>query len=449
MIEVLSVAEMAEVDARAKETIDTLIDRAGAAVARAALDVLGGGYGMRVTVIAGKGNNGADGRVAAKRLARRGVRVRVSDAAEAIDAVHGADVVIDAAYGTGFRGKYRAPDIDGAFVLAVDIPSGVEGDTGCAALGAVWADATVTFGALKPGLLLAEGPARAGLTTLARIGLDVSGAQTHLVENTDIPAWVPLRPRDAHKWASAVCVVGGSPGLFGAPGLAAAAAHRAGAGNVRLAVPGGVPAGPPKPINALGADLPAVGWGPAAVQAAERCHAAVIGPGIGLDPAVLADAAHFVAHATVPVVVDADALRPEVVRAAGRRAPLVITPHDAEFTRLAGAPPGDRRIDDVCALAKELDATVLLKGPTTIVGSPDGRSLLVMAGDERLATGGTGDVLAGMIAAFCARGAAPFEAAAAAAQVHGTAASLASREGMVASDLVALIPSALELVRGG
>ncbi|HVE93562.1 MAG TPA: NAD(P)H-hydrate dehydratase [Acidimicrobiales bacterium] len=441
---------MAEVDAAAADPIDTLIDRAGAAVARAALDILGGGYGRRVTVIAGKGNNGADGRVAAKRLARRGVRVRVGEPATAPESVDGADLIIDAAYGTGFRGEYWSPDTGGSFVLAVDIPSGVDGDTGRAVDGAVRADATVTFGALKPGLLLGEGPARAGATTLVGIGLDVSGARIHLVEDDDIPAWVPERSRDAHKWSSAVCVIGGSPGLFGAPGLAAAAAHRSGAGNVRLAVPGGTPAGPPKPISALGADLPAAGWGPDAVRAAERCHAAVIGPGIGLAADALADAKHFVDHATVPVIVDADALRPEVVQApsGSRRAPLIITPHDAEFARLAGCAPGDRRIDDVCALAKTLDAIVLLKGPTTIVGGPDGRALVVTAGDERLATGGSGDVLAGIVAAFCARGVPPLEAAAAAAHVHGTAASLAPREGMVAADLVGLLPAALELVRG-
>ena len=185
-------------------------------------------------------------------------------------------------------------------------------------------------------------------------------------------------------------------------------------------------------------------------RATERCHAAVIGPGLGLDPAALADAAAVVAGATIPLVVDADALRHEVVvaTASDRRAPLIVTPHDAEFARLAGHPPGADRIADSRALAASLNAIVLLKGPTSIVAAPDGRVLVVVSGDERLATGGTGDVLSGLVAAFCARGADPFEAAAAAAHVHGRAGILGHREGLVADDLVNLIPLALDRIRG-
>lgn len=450
MIPVLSVAEMAAVDAAASVPVDVLIERAGSAVARAALDMLGSAYGKRVTVIAGKGNNGADGRVAARRLARRGVRVHVIEAADAVARIDDADLVIDAAFGTGFRGEYTAPDTGAVPVLAVDIPSGVHGDTGEAAAGAAWADATVTFAALKPGLVLGDGPARAGVVQVVDIGLDTARAAAHLVEDGDVAAWVPPRDPSAHKWASAVCVIGGSPGLYGAPGLAAAAAHRGGAGNVRMAVPGGAPAGPPKPISALGADLPRHGWERDALSAVKRCHAVVLGPGLGLDPGVLSDAAAVVAAATVPIVVDADALRAEVVGrpGTGRAGPVIVTPHDAEFARLAGHAPSGDRIGDVRALAAALDAVVLLKGPTTVVAAPDGRVLLVTSGDQRLATGGTGDVLSGLVGAFCARGAAPFEAAAAAAHVHGRAASLAPAEGMVAADLIDLIPRALEQIRG-
>ena len=406
MIPVLTVDEMAAVDAAATEPLDVLVERAGSAVAWAAVGMLGSTYGKRVTIVAGKGNNGADGRVAARRLERRGVRVRVIEAADAPHRIESADLVIDAAYGTGFRGDYSAPEVGTTPVLAVDIPSGINGDTGEASGEAVQATATVTFAALKPGLLLADGPVHAGEITLADIGLDVSRGRAHVVEDADVHAWLPPRDRSAHKWRSAVCVIGGSPGLHGAPGLAAAAAHRGGAGNVRLAVPGGAPSGPPKPISALGADLPRHGWAREALSAIKRCQAVVLGPGLGLDPGVLGDAAAVLAGATVPIVVDADALRPEVVSSPdGKRlAPLIVTPHDAEFTRLAGHFPTADRLGETRALAAALDAVVLLKGPTTVVAAPDGRVLIVTTGDQRLATGGTGDVLSGLIAAFCARG---------------------------------------------
>src|SRR5687767_13443292 len=145
--------EMAAVDAAAPEPVDVLIGRAGRAVARAALAMLGGGYGRRVVVVAGKGNNGNDGREAAAHLRRRGVRVHVIDAADGPDVLPGADLVIDAAYGTGFRGSYDPPSPGGAPVLAVDIPSGVDGLTGEVGGEALRAHRTVTFAAWKPGLL--------------------------------------------------------------------------------------------------------------------------------------------------------------------------------------------------------------------------------------------------------------------------------------------------------
>src|SRR5215210_3711671 len=147
MIPVLTPDGMKAVDRTAPEPVQVLVERAGAAVARAATQLMGGAYGRRVVVVAGKGNNGADGRVAADRLRRRGVRVRVIDAADQPERLPPSDLVIDAAYGTGFRGDYSAPDPAGAPVLAVDIPSGIDGLTGEAAAGAVRATATITFAA--------------------------------------------------------------------------------------------------------------------------------------------------------------------------------------------------------------------------------------------------------------------------------------------------------------
>ncbi|MBA2609226.1 MAG: NAD(P)H-hydrate dehydratase [Actinobacteria bacterium] len=334
-------------------------------------------------------------------------------------------------------------------MLAIDIPSGVNGDTGIASDGAVRADCTVTMGAFKPGLLLRDGPDHAGDVTVETLGLDVKSAQAHIVENADVRGWVPRRPRVAHKWRGAVCVIGGSPGLYGAAGLAAAAAQRAGSGMVRLAIPGGTPSGPPKPIAALGADLPLRRWGKAAIEATDRCAAAVIGPGLGRSREALEGAADVLAGTTIPLVLDADALDPSVIRpdVIGKRGgQVVIAPHDAEFDRLTGHYPGADRIWDVRELADSSGCIVLLKGPTTIVAEPGGRVLMTNSGDQRLATGGTGDVLAGVLASFCARGVPPFEAAAAAAHVHGIAGRLGPKDGLVADDLLGLLPHALAAV---
>jgi NAD(P)H-hydrate epimerase len=256
MIPIVTPEEMAAVDAAAPEPVEVLIERAGAAVAAVALQMLGGGYGRRVVVVAGKGNNGADGRSAAVRLRRRGVRVDVIDAADAPSVLPAADLVIDAAYGTGFHGEYEAPDPAGAPVLAVDIPSGVLGLTGEAGGRPSPATRTVTFAALKPGLLLEPGRSLAGEVTVADIGLDTAGARAHLVELDDVTGWVPARAVDAHKWRAALLVVAGSAGMTGAAHLTASAAQRAGAGMVRLGSPG-VADDPGRPTEAVGLSLPA------------------------------------------------------------------------------------------------------------------------------------------------------------------------------------------------
>jgi NAD(P)H-hydrate epimerase len=442
VIPVLTVEEMAAVDADAPEPVEVLIERAGAAVARAAHRLLGGSYGRRVLVVAGKGNNGADGRVAGEWLRRRGVHVRVVDAASAPPTLPDADLVVDAAYGTGFHGSYAAPDPGSAEVLAVDIPSGVNGDTGEAAEGAVHATATVTFAALKPGLLLGEGPQRAGRLDVVDIGLDTSRARAWLLEDRDARSAMPPRRRDDHKWKSGVLVLGGSPGLVGAPWLSAIAALHVGAGNVRLAVPGATGWEVP-PSEIYSRLLPAEGWADQAVADARKCRAVVIGPGLGTSASTGDELRAFLAASEQAVVADADALtllgRDAETVLADRPGPTVLTPHDAEFERMAGAPPGPHRIDDVRELARTTGAVVLLKGPTTIVAGPDGRALLTNAGGPALATAGTGDVLAGTIAAFLARGAEPLLGAAAAAHAHGAAARTAP-VGLVAGDLATLIP---------
>ncbi len=456
---VVTVAEMRAVDEAALAYVSeaTLVERAGTAVAVGALQLLGGAYGRRVVVVAGKGNNGADGRVAAARLAARGARVRVvevADAPERIGPAGAVDLVVDAAFGTGFRGEYRAPAVPaGVRVLAVDIPSGVDGDSGAACGEPLRADATVTFAALKPGLLQGDGPLLAGRVTVADIGLDVSGARIWVVDDDDVGAMVPARPRSAHKWQTAVAVVAGSPGMSGAAGLCARGAYRAGAGMVRLGLPGGDP-DDADVEEAVATGLPAEGWASAALAMAERCKALVVGPGLGRTPATADEVRALLGSFAGPMVVDADGLfalgsGDEARRVlAGAAGPVVLTPHDGEFARLTGSAPGADRIAAARAAAAARGVVVLLKGPTTVVADPAGDVRLAVAGSPRLATAGTGDVLAGVIGAFAARGVAPLEAAALGAHVHGRAAALGPPEGLVAGDLPDLVARRLSSLSG-
>ncbi len=443
---VLTVAEMQAVDAAAAATtpLEVLVGRAGRAVAVAALELLGGAYGRRVVVVAGRGNNGADGRVAARLLTDRGARALVVDAGTA-DALDACDLVVDAAYGTGFRGEYRAPlPPPGTPVLAVDIPSGVRGDSGEAAGAPLAADRTVTFVAYKPGLLQGDGARLAGRVTVADIGLATGDPAVWLVEDADVTSLVPPRHDGTNKWASAVLVVAGSPGMTGAAGLCATGAYRAGAGMVRLGVPGAGPAATPV-AEAVGVDLPKDGWAADALSVAERCRAIVVGPGIGRDPGTAGEVRTLLDGARVPVVVDADGLFSlgRIEGPLGAGAPVVLTPHDGEYARLLGEAPGADRVAAARRLAEATGAVALLKGPTTAVAAPGGRVLLGTSGTAALATAGTGDVLSGVIGAFLARGVPVQQAAALAAHVHGRAGAAGPREGLVAGDLPTAVSAVL------
>jgi NAD(P)H-hydrate epimerase len=446
VIPILTPEEMAAVDAAAPEPVEVLIERAGAAVTAAALELLGGAYGRRVVVLAGKGNNGADGRSAAARLRRRGVQVSVLDALDAPERLPACDLVVDAAYGTGFHGEHVAPHVlPGTPVLAVDIPSGVDGVTGEEPGRALAADRTVTFAALKPGLLLEPGRSLAGGVQVVDIGLDVGARPVGLVERDDVAAWLPTRAAQAHKWQSALLVVAGSTSMLGAAHLCARAAQRAGAGMVRLGSPG-VDEDRGRPTEAVGVALPARGWGDDALAAAERCHAIVVGPGLGATDATRAGV-RAVLGSDLPVLVDGDGLSVLGADAASvladRPAATVLTPHDGEHERLTGHRPGPDRLTAARDLAVATGAVVLLKGSPTVVADPNGEVRVVASGDARLATAGTGDVLSGIIGALLAQGCAALEAAAAGAWLHGRAAAFGPTAGLVAGDLCALLPHAL------
>lgn len=439
MIPIVTPARMAEIDAAAAARLDDLIDRAGRAVAAAALRMLGGTYGRRVVVLAGPGNNGADGRVAARQLERRGVRVTVVEALDAPPALPAADLVIDAAFGNGLGRPYVAPSVDPTTpVLAVDIPSGVDGLTGERLGEPMPASVTVTFQALAPGLVLEPGRGLAGTVEVVDIGLELGPVEVHAVDDPDVAALLRERPRDDHKWRRGVRIVGGAPGMTGAASLAAASAQRCGAGIVQLAMPGA--RGDEGPIEAVGHPLPSTGWADDAFAALDaRVRAVLVGPGLGaVDDATL----RAVGAIDRPIVIDGDALQPGLVPLlAERRAPTVLTPHDGEWRRLAGADERDR-ITATRSFAEAHAVTVVRKGPSTIVAAPDGTARVVTSGTAALATAGTGDVLAGAIVALLAAGHAPADAATIAAHVHGTAGARLG-PGLVASEVAAALPAVI------
>ena len=436
---VVTVAEMRAVDrdALAATTHEELVGRAGRRLAAHAKAMLGPNpNGRRVVVVAGKGSNGADGRVAARWLRSWGSTVLVLDAATAPKHLPEADLVLDAAYGTGFAGAYHPPDPGGAAVLACDVPTGVDGDTGTVDQ-AVHAHETVTFGAEKPGLLLGDGPGHAGRVHVEPIGLDCSRARAWLVEDGDA-ALVPPRPREAHKWHSAVLVVAGSPGMLGAAQLCSTSAMRSGAGYVLLASPGCAAADLPVGAH-VGRSFPAQGWETDAVPLLERVRAVAMGPGLGASQATAEGVRAVLGAYDGPVVLDADALAGlDLHHLARRRAPTVLTPHEGEFARLFG-PVGRNRLAAVVAAAARSGAVVLLKGPTTVIADPDGVVRLAASGTPSLASAGTGDVLTGLLAALLARGVPAIDAAGLAAHAHGSAATLGPAWGLLAGDLPALI----------
>lgn len=448
MIPVVTPEQMRTIDAAASDSVETLIERAGAAVAREALRMLGGGYGRTVAVIAGPGNNGADGRTAADRLRERGVVVVVLDATACPPMLPTVDLVIDAGFGTGFRGDWKPPSVGSSLVLAVDVPTGLDGLTGRARPNTIRADVTVTFAAAKPGHVLCDGPDFVGRLVIADIGLAIDAPCAGIVEATDVAGWLPERARSAHKWDHATWIVAGRPGMKGAAWLAAAAAQRVGAGMVTLSSPG---IDPSAPIEVVGKRLPEFDWAEAVLSDLHRFDSLVVGPGLGRDDQTVPSVVRVAFESTVPVVVDGDGLfalswneqgSPEFLR--NRDGATILTPHDGEFGLLMGARPDADRIASAHRLVAASGAVVLLKGPATVIAGPGGRTYLVTNGDQRLASAGTGDVLSGIVGGLLAMGVEPIEAAAAGAWIHADAAGRGARHGLVASDIVQSIPSVLQ-----
>jgi NAD(P)H-hydrate epimerase len=475
-----------------------LMERAGRAVALAARRLAGGTYGRRIAVVCGKGNNAGDGFVAARLLASWGAApvVVLLDRADALrgDArtnfarlglvpvagpgdlartLRRADVVVDAIVGTGFRGSLEevAGEAVGAIgnaglpVVAVDIPSGVDGATGRVEGPAVRATTTVTMAALKTGLVLAPGCEHAGTVEVADIGIgdEHIDAGIFLPEEADVAALLPARPLTAHKRSvGTVLVVAGSVGMAGAAVLSAGGALRAGAGLVTVATAASLlPQIVAAVVEATTLPLPETdrgsidaGAAQAVLERAGSMDAVALGPGLTTHPATVQLVRRLVAGLDRPLVLDADginAVSPADRTLPGRRdRPTVLTPHAGELARLLSTSSGEvgtDRVGAARAAAGRTGAVVLLKGFPTVVAGPDGDTVVVPTGGPALATGGTGDVLTGVVAALLASGLDPLAAAGGGAWIHGTAgdevAAARGVRGSAAGDLLEALPHVL------
>ena len=460
---VITPSEAARLDRVTPAPVEVLMERAGWAVEIAAAR-MGAGYGSRVAVLAGPGNNGGDGYVAAGLLRRRGAAVVVYQLREPkTDAARWAlgralaagveveplglppsrvELVVDAVFGGGFRG--RCPPALAAWmecpapVLAVDFPSGLDPTTGEVPDRCFKARKTVTFHALKTGHLLGEGPDYCGEVEVADIGQTGEIPALFLAETEDCPR--PARRRTVHKWnAGSVMVMGGSRGMTGAPLLAARAALRAGAGSVGLMVPGGCQ----ELVAGAAPELLTFGLGSeerfeaartaACLEMASRFDVLVIGPGIGREGQTARWVRGIIGGWEGPLVVDADALwASDPVLLSARRGPTVITPHRGELASLTSDAPG---LEEIRALA-DSGMVVLAKGNPTLVCDPE-ETWVVREGGPELATIGTGDVLAGWVAALWARGLSPGAAARSAAFWHGRAGAALSARRTVTADALA------------
>ncbi|MCC7535097.1 MAG: NAD(P)H-hydrate dehydratase [Deltaproteobacteria bacterium] len=488
MIPLLTRDEVRALDAHAIEKLGVpgvvLMENAGRGAADALLAVRP--RPGRVDVVAGTGNNGGDGYVLARHLRLRGHDVRVlalgvprdgSDAAimRAVAAASGiaildvpplsvagqvadASVVVDAVLGTGLdrlvggatEQALRAIDASPAFRVALDLPSGLDADTGQPLGFAPRADLTITFAAHKRGLHAPPGAVLAGRVVLADIGVKIARGSAGILEASDVAAWFPERDLDAHKASvGRVLVVAGCPGTSGAAALSGLGALRTGAGLVTVAsradLEGRVLELMARRITDTSSDVDRVlAWTGAT-------DAVAVGPGLGTDEGGRRVARRVALETTRPAVLDADALTAFAADAAvlrGAAGPRVVTPHPGEAARLLGNAPTDVARDRFGAARRLADLTgsvAVLKGARTIVCAPDGRTAVCARGTPALATAGSGDVLTGVVAALLALADDPFEAAAAAVELHARAGEIAGfgvDRGVLAGDVAAAIPRA-------
>lgn len=515
MLAVLTSEEMRRVDARAIRELGipgaTLMENAGRGAADTivrSLPELGlPARGVRVVIVCGKGGNGGDGFVVARRLKQaghrvevfllapraevrgdaagklaemeqRGVRARVvEDEAPLVRGLAGAQLVVDAILGTGARGTPAPPiaraieliNASGKPVVALDVPSGLSADGAASEGPVVRARLTPTFAGLKRGLVAGPGVALAGRVSVVDIGVPRAeverGITTFAIEAGDVARHFPRRPRETHKGSYGhLLIVAGSVGKTGAAALAGQAALRAGAGLVTIATAmSAQPVVAGLLLEAMTEPLPETSARSLALTALEpirelagRRDALTLGPGLGLDESTQALARTLVFECERPMVVDADALTAlagHLERLRGAPAARCLTPHPGEMARMIGATVADVQRDRIATarqFATAWEAPVVLKGATSVIGLPDGTVLLNPTGNPGMATGGTGDVLSGVLGALLARCDA-WTAATAAVYLHGLAGDrVAARKGeesLVAGDLIEALPEAIREAR--
>ncbi|MBP2655768.1 MAG: nnr [Firmicutes bacterium] len=485
-MKVATAAEMRGIDNRAINDFGipriVLMENAGCKVARKVEEILGGVQGKTICIFAGKGNNGGDGFVVARHLETRGAKVKVllygskeavaGDAKVNLDILlkTGADIVeingvrdldkvkvvaaladclVDALFGTGFRGEIKDKLAEvvgiisaaGAPVVAVDIPSGIDADNGAVRGVAVKADHTVTFVLPKPGLLFQPGAAYAGEITVADIGIPQEvvmalAPRQNVITADEVRRILPERKPWLHKGACGrVLVVAGSPGLTGAAALTSFAAVRSGAGLVTLATAEGLQVIlASKLTEVMTRALPQTESGsiggeaiPYISELAAASDVLAIGPGIGREEETALAMREVVINAKCPLIIDADGLNAlagytDVLL--NSEALAVLTPHPGEMSRLTGVTIeriNADRLNVARASAAKWGAIVVLKGPGTVVAFPDGEVFINTSGNAGMATGGTGDVLTGIIAGFVAQGLSSHDAAVAGVYIHGLA----------------------------
>lgn len=489
-----------------------LMDNAAQAVAEAVHEALTALEGERVVIFCGGGNNGGDGLGAARWLQSYGVSVRAFVVGAALDAVQGdaamelamftkaggrvealsteddwvlaelaaskADVLVDALLGTGFHGELEGDVLRACellnksekYILAVDVPTGVNADNGAVSENAVRADHTVTMALVKTGLLLYPGREYCGDIELADISMPVKLVEEYQSDKyrlTDeiVRELLPLRKANAHKGdAGRVVICAGSPGYTGAAALASDAAVKAGAGLVSLYTPLSsrdvlAIKLTEVMVHGLLERMPGILGGGAASDVASNAEAAdvlAIGPGLGTSESTQEAVRTILQKITTPVVIDADALtalagHTEIL--AAMQAQKVLTPHPGEMARLTGLEIAEieaDRINIAKKYAEQWQAIVVLKGAPTVIGCPNGTVYVNSTGNSSLATGGSGDVLTGIIAGLAAQEISLQEAAICGVYLHGLAAELTGIDiGLAAGELAALLPQAREQVLYG
>lgn len=485
-----SASEMREIDRKAQEEYglsgDLLMERAALAALQAIEAGLGSLLAKKIRVFCGKGNNGGDGLALARLLAERQAEVSVVLAFEpehysglaaqnllrtqkfGVPVVQWekgfpaqtepADLLVDALLGTGSKGVPRGTLVEiiqmvndcGAPVYALDLPSGIDADTGRVPGIAVRAAKTITFGLPQPGLLVYPGAEYTGELLVAAIGfpqalLQTERLKTNYLTADEVRQWMPQRPPTAHKGSSGhILVAGGSPGMTGAVALTVLGALRAGCGLVTAGLRD-LGDWPEKPMEAM-----AVSWSEAILRLADyRC--VVIGPGMTTAGDGEQLLLQLLQDSSRPLVIDADGLN---ILAQNREwikqlSPMaVLTPHPGEMARLTGLSTGEVQADRLGVArryAREWNAIVVLKGARTVIALPDKTCYINLTGNAAMATAGMGDVLAGVIGSLIGQGSAPSDAAVLGVYMHGRAGDLAALAhgpaGVLAGDVVACLPN--------